>query len=130
MTREIENKASQEEEIPEPFLGRMIVRITTADAEKYIREQAGLSGKGLIDLSAVTKGKKPPTTRGVIISMAPDAFGEAFKSRYGSDCTNIPSLGDEIAFVNNDSYPVNLAGTHHLIADQDIVGIYRRQKTL
>lgn len=117
------------EELPEPFLGRMIVEITTGDAEKYIRQQAGLQGRGLIDLSAATKDKRPPTTKGIIIKMAPDAFGEAFHSRYGNDCTNVPVLGDEVAFVNNDSYPVNLKGTHHLVADQDIVGIYRKSKT-
>ncbi len=51
--------------------------------------------------------------------MACDAFGEAFKKRFGNDFAKL-SIGDTVWFVSHEEYSLDAEGKYAIISDQDI----------
>lgn len=132
----------EKSELPIPFMGRMILEIISEDAVKYINKKRGLSEDNFLakagfevvsgeideatgELKAkLNSSMKVPYQKGRIVSMASDAFGEAFTKRYGTDFTK-PTLGDTVLFVRNQSYVVDVEEKYHIIDDQHIIAFYK-----
>jgi hypothetical protein len=108
-----------------PFLGRIVIEIVRDAAEDHLKKQyesTGVSKEFLnqFQLAPNQKNRKTPISKGRILKMAPDAFGEAFKDRYGSDY-EVPSVGDVVYFIPNESYRLDPNDEYHLVGDCDIV---------
>lgn len=104
----------------EPFLGKIIVEIVTEDIEDYLKEIHGIGKSSLIVLPDTVKIGRMPLQKGKIVKKAQDAFGEAFRQRYGNDFKE-PKDGDVVWWIPNQSYKIDIYDKFHAITDQDIV---------
>jgi hypothetical protein len=132
------------EHLPRPFLGRLLIEAVQESVEEHIaklykleQEAPSLKEKGFQivygedvmdketgDVKFKVKDKlRTPIKRGRIIKMAPDAFGELFIEKRGTDIGETPSLGDIVWFIPNETYQIDKEGTYHFINDTDVVGI-------
>lgn len=108
-----------------PFLGRIVVEILQDSAEDHLKNKLGaelkVSSEFLQKFQLVeAQNKRTPISKGKIVNLAPDAFGELFMSKYGHmEC---PKIGDIVLFIPNESYKLDVENTHHVINDVDIVG--------
>ena len=110
--------------LPKPFLGRILMKALDDDVEQFVREKAGLSKNSLIALPEDYKQKHSvPVKKGEIIDMAVDAFGEAFKKRYG-EVGYTPVIGDAVMYIPGQDYRVDLEDKYRMIADEDIIAIF------
>ena len=113
----------------EPFLGRLLLEVEKDSAEQHLKDQYAKSGVSRefldkFELPETVKQKNTQIHKGKIIKKAPDAFGQAFRDRYGDDMRS-PVIGDVVYFIENESYPLDPNKVFHLIGDCDIVA-YRR----
>lgn len=113
-------------DLPEPFLGRLVLEVIQEDSEAYLRKTLGMENSVLAIPDMLTEGKNVPYTKGVIVKMAPDSFGERFKKNYGSDGV-LPTVGDTVLFVRNQGYNVDPKGQYQIIADEQIIGFYKKK---
>ena len=113
--------------LPKPFLGRLLVEVIEVDVEAHMKAKAGISSDSLIALPESFKDKhRVPIKKGKIVDMAPDAFGELFIERRGSDVGFCPDMNDIVWFIPNETYPVDVDGKFHLVNDSDIVAYDQR----
>jgi hypothetical protein len=119
--------------LPKPFCGRMLIEAIKDDAMEHVKKQihadTGASLEFLKNFEIADpklKNKHTPITKGIIVDMAPDAFGKAFQDRYGDDM-EYPVLGDTVWFIANENYRVDSEGKYHLISDDGIVGFKRKE---
>lgn len=133
--------------LPEPFLGRLVIEILQESVEDYKKALYGFDTKTEDKESSEFRSKfeivsaitevdengnvrhvaskdKVPFKKGKILKMAPDAFGERFKKNYGTD-GSLPAIGDTIMFVPNQTYKIDPAGKYHIIGDENIIAFYK-----
>lgn len=116
-------------DLPKPFLGRILMEAVDDDITAYMKEKAGISKDSLLALPEnYIASHSVPVKKGKIVDMASDAFGERFIKHYGSDVANIPKLGDIVMFIPGQSFRVDLDGKYHMIADEDVISVFP-QKT-
>lgn len=108
----------------QPFLGRMLIEVVRDSAEDHVKKQMASTGVSEEFLQkfeiAGVKNKKTPISKGKIVKMASDAFGQAFTDRYGTDFTK-PEIGSIVFFIPNESYRIDANDQYHLVGDCDIV---------
>lgn len=63
-----------------------------------------------------------PLKKAKIIWMAPDCYGEAFQSKNG-DVGELPTVGDVVWFVPNETFAIDPERRYHLLNDCDVVGV-------
>lgn len=130
-------------ELPEPVLGHVIIKAIIEDAQSYLDKkklsdsaaQLGFvipHGQMAVDKHTGQEYYKMydndatvPITKGVVIKLAPDVWGESFKRRFGSDVGQGPKVNDLIMFFPHKSTAIDPEGYYHMLADIDICGIYR-----
>jgi hypothetical protein len=112
-------------DLPEPFLGRLVIQVIKEDASEKVKQKIAsetkVSSEFLAKFEMTDIKGKVPISKGKIVKKAPDAFGSAFTDRYG-DVGYTPTYGDIILFIPNESYKIDAEDTHHIIADTDIIG--------
>lgn len=132
-------------DLPEPFLGRMLIKTIKEDADKYIKDKLAIEKKvsseflnkfALPTMEEVTddQGRKAfrevkrnvPISKGVIVKMSPDCFGECFTNKYGI-VGYTPVLGDTVMFIPNESQRVESSDSYHFICDCDIQGYFKAE---
>lgn len=126
-----------------PFLGRMLVKIIKEDTKKHLdkkvlAEHEGKVSKEFLDKFEVIRGEdridpvtgqkrfeilknRLPINRGTIVTMSPDCFGEAFKTKFGND-REYPGIGDTVIFTPNKSYQVDSENEYHIVDDCELAG--------
>lgn len=133
------------DKLPEPFIGRMVIETIKEDADEYLKEKMGselnVSSEFLKKLELQTMDvqvdehgrktyipvkKRVPISKGRIVKMAPDCFGECFVNKYG-DVGYTPKLGDIVLFIANESYRIDSADQYHLVCDCDIQGFIKAE---
>lgn len=131
-------------DLPEPFLGRMIVEVITESTAEFKRRQLGIKKDSLIAVPDEVFGMQTiyddygnahqvkeeqratvPHKHGKILKIAPDAFGEAFMNRY--KCPTKLNVGDIVWFVPMQTYKLDEKGKFHIIGDEDIIAYKRGQ---
>lgn len=60
-------------------------------------------------------------SKGKVLSMSPDCFGEAFKTKFGVD-REVPKVGDIVFFVPHKTYQLDAENKIHILDDCEIVG--------
>lgn len=140
-------------ELPEPFLGRLILEAIETDLATYINEKRGVNEKespylknsGFTVIQAetvldeyeqaksgksykISKSGSIPTKKGIVIKMSPDAFGSTFQSRYGEDVGNTPKIGDTVMFIPGQSHRLDLEEKYHMISDEDVLAVYPKKE--
>lgn len=124
-------KMMLEMQLAEPFLGRMVIEIIKEDAQAHIKEKIKAAGTvsdeflKKFDLGTEVKGKVP-FSKGRIVKKSPDCFGSAFKDRFG-DVGYIPSEGDIVLFIPNESYKMDPEDRFHLLGDCDVAGYIKKE---
>jgi len=133
----------------EPFLGRMLVEVIREDGDEYLKQKIAAEKDGKVSKEFLEKFQfvfgedsvdpqtgekkfkrstaKPGITKGRIVKMAPDCFGEAFQSRFGKD-RDYPSVGDIVIFTPNKSYQVDAENKFHIVDDCELVGFIKEDK--
>lgn len=126
------------ETLPEPFLGRIIVEVLVESMDEFKRKKAGLdklqdqtfaSQFVLVDAPGSDNRATVPHKKGRIVKMAPDAFGECYKRKYGQDAGRA-EVGDTVWFVPMQTYKLDDENKYHLIGDEDILCYQRGSKNV
>lgn len=116
-------------QLPKPFLGRILTEAVEDDISEYMKEKAGISKNSLIALPEnYIQKHSVPVKKGKIVDMAVDAFGDAFRSRYGHDVGEIPGIGDVVMFIPGQSYKVDIDERYHMLADEDVIAFFPQTK--
>jgi len=135
-------------QLPEPFMGRIIIKILKDSFDSFKKKQAKLYDDSFLSQSGfeiadgavdyVTgefkiKDKQSldelvPYQKGEIIKLSEDAFGENFKRYYGSDRTMRPELGDTVLFIRNQQYNLDPAGEYGILNDEHVIAFYKGDK--
>lgn len=135
-----------EENLPEPFLGRLIVKVIREDTNDIRKAKAEKDAKATNKVSEeflskfdiqvgfeteidpqtgvkklVKREGQMPVDKGIIIKKAPDVCGKAFKEKYGDDIGYIPDIGDTVVFIPNGSTRLDQSDMYHTIGDNDII---------
>jgi len=138
------------EDLPEPFLGRLVIETIKEDSEALIKARIASETKGTVSTEFLNRitlvtteeqtdmdtgrtkhviaKKRVPISKGRILKKAPDAFGDYFKSRYG-DVGYTPDIGDVVLFIPNESSRLEPTDTYHFLNDCDIQGYHKATKT-
>jgi len=107
--------------LPKPFLGRLLIEAMDADVEEHLKKAVGLSSDSRLALPDSYKEQNSvPVKKGRVIDMAVDAFGDAFRNKYG-EVGKTPELGDVVYFIPGQSYKIDIEAKYHLISDEDIM---------
>lgn len=138
-------ESSSKTDLPKtiPILGGLLLQALEDDVDKFLEDkafaQAGIKKEesalakmgfktvsGETDLEGKFKVKKGnvPIQKGVIVKMAKDAYGEAFKAKYGDDI-DAPGIGDTVMFIPGQAYKTDLEGKYLIIKDEDVMAIER-----
>ena len=113
--------------LPKPFLGRILTEALDDDVEAHLKEKAGIGKNSLIQLPEDYKKKHSiPVQKGRIIDLAPDAFGEAFQNKYGN-IGPTPGLGDIVMFLPGQSFKVDIEAKYHIVGDEDIIAWFNTE---
>lgn len=133
--------------IPKPFLGRLLITpikenlkdIKEKQADDLLEKTLGVKpGERKIQLISGEKGYNEetgkwdkfevknemflPYQKARVLSMAEDAFGEAFRRKYGQEIKDIPKVGDVVYYIPGQAYKIDAAGKYFYINDEDIMG--------
>lgn len=115
-----------------PFLGRIKVEVIKEDVEEYLKKQWGVSeeSKLIVSTAAYQDQHRVPWSKGKVLEIAPDAFGQRFENYYGKDgaCegrSNI-KVGTIVYFVPMQTYKLDPQGKYHMINDEHIIGYSKR----
>lgn len=133
------------EDLPLPGPGKMILEIIKEDAVEWINKQRGIDKCDFLSQAGFTvengemdretgelkiksnSGLTVPYQKGVILNKSPDAFGECWRRRYGSEYT-APEVGDTVLFVRNQSYIIDIEENFHIIDDQHVIAHHKGRK--
>lgn len=136
------------ENLPKPFLGRLVVEAIKESVEDHLAKLAKLedykelSKMGFQIVAAETtvdeytgekklqmkKGIRTPIKRGRILKVSPDAFGDRFLEKCGMDVGDVPTIGDVVWFIPNDTYQIDQEGKYHIINDCDVVAVDEKKE--
>lgn len=138
--------------LPRPFLGRLLLQ--TVDENKAYTEwkkekefiKSGIdptktsliipTGESEMIIDDYGRSKMEFTAKselrydvrlGRIIDAAPDAFGQAFKNRYGN-VGDTPKVGDYVYYIPGNAYKVSFDLSYVTIADEDVVNWYKKEE--
>ena len=116
-------------DLPEPFLGRILVEAQEDDVTAHMMKKAGIDiGSSVIQLpESFTDKYSVPVTRGKIIKMAGDAYGQFFSEKTGW-YGNCPKVGDTIIFTTQRATAVDLDRKYYLVLDEHTLGVYPNNK--
>lgn len=114
------------EDLPEPFLGRLVIETIIEDVTAYKRELYGMAPDSKIQL-VETENEHVPYKKGKVVKLATDSFGERYQKYYGTDRPkdSFPQVGDIVLFVPNQNFKLDPAGKYSLINDEHIVAFYK-----
>lgn len=110
----------------QPFLGRLLIEAIEEDVDGYLRELYGMAKDSKLVLSDnLITGYKVPVTKGKIIKISDNSFGESFKRRYGEDMAKEGKKlkpGDIVWFVHNQAYQLDPRSKYLQLNDEQILG--------
>jgi hypothetical protein len=127
------------DQLPEPFLGRILLEVVKEDSNTYKKEQYGITENSALKDFVIMDGTTDsetgefrakelhsvPYKKGKILKMAPDAYGAArFQKYYGTE-GYVPKIGDTVLFIPNQSYKIDPADVYHIIADDHVIGYFK-----
>ena len=105
----------------EPINGHILIRVDLGD----VKEELGLSRDSKIVLTEMQeKAFAGASSKGNVVKMATDAFGQAYKDKYGTDI-NPPKIGDIVHFIPYQSNKMDPDGEYYLITDDSVKFIQR-----
>jgi len=114
-----------------PFLGRIVVEALEDDTEEYMKKRMGISADSTLSTLGFTVTTeayqaqyKCPLTRGRIIQISKNSFGERFAKWYGQDIADEGKklkIGDIVTFIPNGSFCRDPEGKQHVVSDEQIV---------
>lgn len=104
----------------EPINGHILIKIDNSQ----VRKDLGMSEDSKIVLPD-EKTYAVGSSKGVVIKMAPDAFGMKYKERFGDEI-NPPKEGDIVHFVPYQSNMMDKEGKYYLITDDGVKFIERK----
>lgn len=128
-----------------PVLGGLLLEAVEADVSTHIAEKRGLKRDSdlaklgfTIEYAEATSREEAavtgrqwkarhgnvPVQKGKIIRMSMDAYGEAFKSKYGRD-TEVAHINDVVMFIPGQAFKVDIDGKFLIIKDEDVMAIER-----
>jgi hypothetical protein len=110
-----------------PFNGRLVVEVIKEDVKEYLKEQYGMKNSVIALPDSMAENTYVPCNKGKILKMAPDAYGEGFKNRYG-DNGLYPEVGDTILFVPMQSEVIDREGKYHLVSDHSTLAFFKATK--
>ena len=106
----------------EPINGHILIKVDLG----LVRKDLGLSEDSPIILTEMQEQKfAGASSKGEVIKMATDAFGAAYKEKYGHD-VNPPNVGDIVHFVPYQSNRMDKDGEYYLVTDDGIKFIQRK----
>lgn len=101
--------------------GRIVVKVDL----NSIREDLGLPRESkIIFTEPQEKAFAGASSKGVVIKMAADAFGQKYKENYGNEI-NPPKLGDILHFTPYQSQKMDKAGEYYLVVDEQVNFVQR-----
>lgn len=103
----------------EPINGHILIKVDLGQ----VKEDLGLSRDSLIEIPK-EKAFAASSSKGVVVKMATDAFGQAYKEKFGSEIEP-PKVGDVIHFVPYQSNMMDKNGEYYLVTDDGIKFIER-----
>lgn len=104
----------------DPLNGRLIVKID----QEQIKEDLGLSKDSSLYIPH-EQAFAGASSRGKIVNMAKDAFGNKYKERYGSEIVP-PRVGDFVHFVPYQSAKIDKDGEYYFVIDENINFVERQ----
>lgn len=106
----------------EPINGHILIKV---DIGK-IKEEMGLSRDSKIILTETQeKSFAAASSKGEVVKMASDAFGNMYKEKFGDEI-NPPTIGDTVHFVAYQSNRMDKDGEYYLITDDGVKFIERK----
>lgn len=105
----------------EPINGHILIKVDLGQ----IKEDLGLSRDSKIVLTEMQeKTFAGASSKGIVVKMATDAFGNMYKEKYGKEI-NPPQIGDIVHFVPYQSNRMDKDGEYYLITDDGVKFIQR-----
>lgn len=125
MTETIEKKTVEQSiKLPIPCNGRMILEVIKEDALEHKKKTLGMENSILVLPESLVENSYVPCKKGIILTMAPDAFGKRYVKNYGDDGTH-PEVGDVVMFIPNQSFKIDPEGRYHIIGDEHVIAYYK-----
>lgn len=107
----------------EPINGHILIRVDIGQ----IREDLGLSRDSKIILTEMQeKAFAGASSKGIVVKMASDAFGEKYQEKYGKGIKP-PCIGDTLMFTPYQSNKMDKDGEYYLITDDVIKYVLRKK---
>lgn len=104
----------------EPINGHIVIKID----QSQVKKDLGLSEDSMIYIPQ-ERAFAGASSRGTVVKMAKDAFGQRYKERFGEDIS-APVVGDIIHFVPYQTAKMDDEGLYYLVTDDSIKFIERR----
>lgn len=103
----------------EPINGHILIKVD-------VDEILGKSKDSVIQIvESVEKAYAASASKGVVVKMATDAFGNKYKEKYGHEI-NPPQVGDIVHFIPYQSNRMDKEGEYYLVTDDGIKFIERK----
>lgn len=105
-----------------PINGHILIQVDKGQ----VKEELGLSRDSALYIPQ-EKSFASSSSKGVVVKMAKDAFGDKYKEKYGANI-DAPQLGDIVHFVPYQSNMMDKDGEYYLITDDGVKFIQRKGK--
>lgn len=103
--------------------GRIVVKVDIGQ----IKEDLGLSRDSkLILTDSQEMSFAGASSKGTVIKMAPDAFGQKYREKYGNEI-NPPKVGDIIHFTPYQSSRMDKNGEYYQVIDECVNFVQRKK---
>lgn len=106
----------------EPINGHILIKVD----QSQVKEDLGLSKDSLLYIPQ-EKAFASASSRGVVVKLAKDAFGNKYKERFGDEIIP-PAIGDIVHFIPYQSNRMDKDGEYYLITDDGVKFIERKQQ--
>lgn len=106
----------------EPINGHIVIKVD----QSQVKKDLGLSEDSQLYIPQ-EKAFAGASSRGTVVMMATDAFGQVYQERYGKDI-NPPVIGDIVHFVPYQNAKLDENGEYYLITDDSVKFIERQSK--
>jgi len=103
----------------EPINGHILIKVDLGQ----VKENLGLSRDSALYIPQ-EKAFASASSKGIVVKMATDAFGQKYKEKYGKEI-NPPKVGDIVHFVPYQSNMMDKDGEYYLITDDGVKFIER-----